>query len=77
MARSYKTDLHPYVKLGRIWTRLDDGPLVSHRDAASCTRIPIHNMVTAALSALGYAGFGFLARCYALGIQKRNMFESM
>ncbi|KOS15069.1 hypothetical protein Malapachy_0841 [Malassezia pachydermatis] len=33
-------------------------------------------MVTAALSALGYAGFGFLARCYALGIQKRNMFEN-
>lgn len=34
-------------------------------------------MATAALSALGYAGFGFLARCYALGIQKRNIFDSM
>ncbi|WFD14895.1 hypothetical protein MARU1_000906 [Malassezia arunalokei] len=33
-------------------------------------------MATAALSALGYAGFGFLARCYALGIQKRNIFDN-
>lgn len=34
-------------------------------------------MASAALSALGYASFGFLARCYALGIQKRNIFDSM
>lgn len=33
-------------------------------------------MASAALSALGYAGFGFLARCYALGIQKRNILDS-
>ncbi|WFD30153.1 kynureninase [Malassezia sp. CBS 17886] len=34
------------------------------------------NMVTAAASALGYAGFGFLARCFALGIQKRNIMDN-
>ena len=34
-------------------------------------------MASAALSVLGYAGFGFLARCYALGIQKRNIMDSM
>ena len=28
------------------------------------------------MSALSYAGFGFLARVYALGIQKRNIFDS-
>ncbi|PKI85611.1 hypothetical protein MVES_000718 [Malassezia vespertilionis] len=33
-------------------------------------------MTTAAISAIGYAGFGFLARCYALGIQKRNIFDN-
>lgn len=33
-------------------------------------------MVTAALSALGYAGFGLLARLYALGIQKRPLLDS-
>lgn len=33
-------------------------------------------MASAALSVLGYAGFGFLARCYALGIQKRNIMDS-
>ncbi|WFD22979.1 hypothetical protein MEQU1_001663 [Malassezia equina] len=33
-------------------------------------------MASAALSALGYAGFGLLARCYALGIQKRNIFDN-
>lgn len=33
-------------------------------------------MVTAAVSALGYAGFGLLARCYALVIQKRNIADS-
>lgn len=33
-------------------------------------------MVSAALSAVGYAGFGLLARVYALGIQKRPLFDS-
>ncbi|KAI3627016.1 hypothetical protein GLX27_001318 [Malassezia furfur] len=33
-------------------------------------------MASAALSVLGYAGFGFLARCYALGIQKRNIMDN-
>lgn len=33
-------------------------------------------MASAVLSALGYASFGFLARCYALGIQKRNILDS-
>lgn len=27
-------------------------------------------------SVLGYAGLGFITRCYALGIQKRNVLES-
>ncbi|KAK0526042.1 hypothetical protein OC834_004670 [Tilletia horrida] len=25
---------------------------------------------------LGYAGLGFVTRCYALGIQRRNIFEN-
>ncbi|WFD40118.1 uncharacterized protein MJAP1_003103 [Malassezia japonica] len=33
-------------------------------------------MASAVLSALGYASFGFLARCYALGIQKRNILDN-
>ncbi|WFD33695.1 hypothetical protein MCUN1_000508 [Malassezia cuniculi] len=32
-------------------------------------------MVSAALSAVGYAGFGLLARFYALGIQKRPLMD--
>jgi hypothetical protein len=32
--------------------------------------------MTVAASVLGYAGLGFITRCYALGIQKRNIFDS-
>lgn len=32
--------------------------------------------MSVAASVLGYAGLGFLTRCYALGLQKRNIFES-
>ena len=32
--------------------------------------------MTLAGTVLGYAGVGFLTRCYALGIQKRNILES-
>ncbi|EPQ31863.1 uncharacterized protein PFL1_00062 [Pseudozyma flocculosa PF-1] len=28
-------------------------------------------------SVLGYAGLGFLTRCYALGLQKRNIFDNL
>lgn len=47
--------------------------------------LPLHNprqrrkrdvAMTLAASVLGYAGIGFLTRCYALGIQKRNIFDS-
>ncbi|KDN39239.1 hypothetical protein K437DRAFT_259127 [Tilletiaria anomala UBC 951] len=30
-----------------------------------------------ATTVLGYAGLGFLTRCYALGIQKRNVLENL
>ncbi|UZJ51269.1 hypothetical protein CBS101457_000589 [Exobasidium rhododendri] len=33
--------------------------------------------MTLATSVLGYAGVGFLTRCYALGIQKRNIFDNL
>lgn len=32
--------------------------------------------MSVAASVLGYAGLGFLTRCYQLGIQKRNIFDS-
>lgn len=32
--------------------------------------------MSVAASVLGYAGLGFITRCYALGLQKRNIFES-
>lgn len=32
--------------------------------------------MTLASMVLGYAGLGFATRCYALGIQKRNIFDS-
>lgn len=60
---------------GRVQIRPSLGPL-STSSSHRCTRT-LSVMATAALSALGYAGFGFLARCYALGIQKRNIFDSM
>ncbi|EST06598.1 Exonuclease, RNase T/DNA polymerase III [Kalmanozyma brasiliensis GHG001] len=33
--------------------------------------------MSVAASVLGYAGLGFLTRCYALGLQKRNIFENL
>ena len=63
------------VVLGRIQAQRGLGPL-STSSSHRCSRL-LSVMATAALSALGYAGFGFLARCYALGIQKRNIFDSM
>ena len=65
------------IHVGRITHPTNGGPLteLSH---SHCRYKETHStMTTAALSALGYAGFGFLARCYALGIQKRNIFDSM
>ena len=32
--------------------------------------------IMATASVLGWAGLGFLTRCYQLGIQKRNVFDS-
>ncbi|KAK0554188.1 hypothetical protein OC846_002199 [Tilletia horrida] len=32
--------------------------------------------MTLAGTVLGYAGLGFATRCYALGIQRRNIFEN-
>jgi hypothetical protein len=34
-----------------------------------------HLTMTVFTSVLGYAGLGFLTRCYALGLQKRNIFD--
>lgn len=64
------------IHVGRITHPTNGGPLneLSH---SHCRYRETHStMTTAALSALGYAGFGFLARCYALGIQKRNIFDN-
>ncbi|PWN90184.1 hypothetical protein FA10DRAFT_251554 [Acaromyces ingoldii] len=33
--------------------------------------------MSVAASVLGYAGLGFLTRCYQLGIQKRNIFDNL
>ncbi|KAN0066449.1 hypothetical protein ACQY0O_000543 [Thecaphora frezii] len=33
--------------------------------------------MSAVTSILGYAGLGFLTRCYALGLQKRNVFDNL
>ncbi|PWO01082.1 hypothetical protein FA09DRAFT_342048 [Tilletiopsis washingtonensis] len=33
--------------------------------------------MTVFTSVLGYAGLGFLTRCYALGLQKRNIFDAL